>query len=131
MEGTVRTYVQALSGAATRLTWGCALISVLFASITASAQEADLQHGERLFKRYCAGCHGPDGRGGAQTFMPHIDTLTKAGYIDLLPDEHLIGIIKEGGPSVGKSSYMPAWGGTLSDKDINDIVAHIRTLPNY
>jgi cytochrome c len=27
-------------------------------------------HGEALYMRYCRGCHGEDGRGGAHTFMP-------------------------------------------------------------
>jgi mono/diheme cytochrome c family protein len=36
----------------------------------------DAAHGATLYKRYCAGCHGPDGRGGAHTFMPHIQNLT-------------------------------------------------------
>jgi len=108
-----------------------ALVLPLLNAAPISAASPDPARGERMFKRYCAGCHGPDGRGGAQTFMPHVDTLTRAGYIDQVPDEYLISVIKEGGQSVGKSSYMPAWGGTLSDDDMKDIVAHIRRLPNY
>jgi cytochrome c553 len=34
----------------------------------------DAEHGNSLFQTYCAGCHGPDGRGGAHTFMPHVDS---------------------------------------------------------
>ena len=30
--------------------------------------------------RYCRGCHGEDGRGGAHTFMPHVEALTKRGF---------------------------------------------------
>jgi mono/diheme cytochrome c family protein len=97
----------------------------------AQAPPDDAAHGAALYKRYCAGCHGPDGRGGAHTFMPHIESLTKKGYIDQVPDEYLFGVISEGGPSVGKSSYMPAWGKTLSEQDIKDIIAHIRKLPIY
>jgi mono/diheme cytochrome c family protein len=99
--------------------------------LPAPALAADAAHGEKLFKRLCAGCHGPEGRGNAQTFMPHIDNLTKKGYIDLLPDEYLAQVITYGGPSVGKSSYMPAWGVKLSEADIADIIAHIRTLQLY
>ena len=93
-----------------------------------AASAADAAHGEKLFHRYCKGCHGPDGRGGAMTFMPHIDNLTKQGYIDLLPDEHLAQVIAHGGASVGLSSYMPAWEATLSESDIADLIAFIRTL---
>jgi len=91
----------------------------------------DPDAGASLYKRYCRGCHGEDGRGGAHTFMPHIGNLTKKDYIEFLPDTYLFTVIAEGGVAVGKSSYMPAWGGTLSEDEIKDIIAHIRTLPTY
>jgi mono/diheme cytochrome c family protein len=93
--------------------------------------QSDAAHGESLFAQFCAGCHGKDGRGGAHTFMPHVDTLTKKGYIDQVPDETLAFIIAEGGAPAGKSGYMPAWKSKLSEKDIQDIIAHIRSLPTY
>ena len=107
-----------------------AVLSV--APAAASAEEASNPgHGRDLFLKYCRGCHGADGRGGAHTFMPHVDTLTKKGYIELVPDEYLFTVIAEGGQSVGKSSYMPAWGSTLSEQDVRDLIAHIRSLPSY
>ena len=39
--------------------------------------DGDRARGEKLYLRYCQGCHGVDGRGGAQTFMPHVGNLTK------------------------------------------------------
>ena len=101
------------------------------AAAVGAGEAGDPEHGEQLFLQYCRGCHGADGRGGAHTFMPHVDTLTKKGYIDLVPDDYLFTVIAEGGQSVGKSSYMPAWGGTLSEQDIRDLIAHIRSLPLY
>jgi mono/diheme cytochrome c family protein len=93
--------------------------------------DGDAANGAKLYKRYCAGCHGADGRGGAHTFMPHIQNLTKKDYIEFLPDGYLFTVIAEGGEAVGKSAYMPAWGGTLSEQEIKDVIAHIRTLPTY
>jgi mono/diheme cytochrome c family protein len=93
--------------------------------------DGDAAHGATLYKRYCAGCHGEDGRGGAHTFMPHIQNLTKKDYIEFLPDGFLFTVIAEGGEAVGKSGYMPAWRGTLSEQDIKDVIAFIRTLPTY
>lgn len=98
---------------------------------TPAAERGDAERGRDLFLQYCRGCHGADGRGGAHTFMPHVDTLTKKGYIDLVPDDYLFTVIAEGGESVGKSAYMPAWGGKLDEGDIRDLVAHIRSLPLY
>ena len=93
------------------------------------AYAGDIANGSSVYKRYCRGCHGKDGRGGAHTFMPHIHNLTRKGYIDLLPDEHLAKVIREGGEANGMSSYMPAWAGTLTQAQIDDVIAFIRTLP--
>ena len=93
--------------------------------------DGDPAAGAKLYKRYCSGCHGADGRGGAHTFMPHVQNLTKKDYIELVPDGYLYQVIAEGGEAVGKNSYMPAWESTLSEQDIKDIIAHIRALPTY
>jgi len=89
------------------------------------------ENGAKLYKRYCSGCHGADGRGGAHTFMPHIQNLTRKDYIEFIPDGFLYTVIAEGGAAAGKSGYMPAWQGTLSEQDIKDVIAFIRTLPTY
>jgi len=93
--------------------------------------DGDAENGAKLYKRYCSGCHGEDGRGGAHTFMPHIQNLTRKDYIEFIPDGFLFTVIAEGGAAVGKSGYMPAWRGTLSEQDIKDVIAFIRTLPTY
>jgi mono/diheme cytochrome c family protein len=93
--------------------------------------DGDATRGAALYKRYCRGCHGTDGRGGAHTFMPHIGTLTKQDYIEHLPDGYLYTVIAEGGAAVGKSGYMPAWQGTLTEQDIKDVIAFVRSLPTY
>lgn len=93
--------------------------------------DGDADTGAKLYKRYCAGCHGTDGRGGAHTFMPHVQNLTKKDYIELVSDGYLYLVIAEGGEAVGKNSYMPAWQSTLSEQEIKDIIAHIRDLPTY
>jgi mono/diheme cytochrome c family protein len=94
-------------------------------------EEGDAKAGGKLYKRYCRGCHGEDGRGGAHTFMPHIGNLTKKGYIELLPDSFLYMAIADGGEAIGKSAYMPAWNVKLGDREIKDIIAHIRAMPTF
>ena len=93
--------------------------------------DGNAANGAKLYKRYCRGCHGVDGRGGAHTFMPHVENLTKKEYIEFIPDSFLFTVIAEGGVAVGKSGYMPAWQSKMSDQDIKDVIAHIRTLPTY
>jgi mono/diheme cytochrome c family protein len=81
-----------------------------------------------LFLRYCQGCHGPDGKGGGKGFMPHVGPLARKGYIDTMPDEYLETVIAEGGLATGKSGYMPSWKTTLTEQDIADVIAFIRTF---
>ena len=102
---------------------------IVAAAVPAAA--GDAQRGEPLYKRYCTGCHGADGRGGGKNFMPHVGALTRKGYTDLLEDSYLEAIVAEGGEAFGKSAYMPAWKSTLSREDIADVVAFVRTLPLY
>jgi mono/diheme cytochrome c family protein len=45
-----------------------------------------------------------------------------------LPDAYLYLAICRGGEGVGRNFIMPAWGDLLSDQDIKDLVAQIRTF---
>jgi mono/diheme cytochrome c family protein len=106
----------------------CVTVAGIIAPSAQLLATGDKTRGEELFLRYCQGCHGPDGRGGGKSFMPHVGPLAQKGYIDLLQDDDLDLVIKQGGAAVGKSGYMPAWEKTLSDTDIADIIAFIRTF---
>jgi mono/diheme cytochrome c family protein len=96
--------------------------------LPAAIAAGDARHGEAIFLQYCQGCHGPDGRGGGKGFMPHVGPLARRGYIETLPDEYLADVIAEGGLAAGKSAYMPSWKATLTQQDIADVVAFIRTF---
>jgi mono/diheme cytochrome c family protein len=50
--------------------------------------------------------------------------------MNAIPDKTLFEIISKGGQAAGKSSFMPSWGGTLRDKQIQDIVAYLRSIAN-
>jgi mono/diheme cytochrome c family protein len=105
-----------------------AIPTLLAAMIPVAFAAGDAQHGEAIFKQYCQGCHGPDGRGAGKGFMPHVGPLAKKGYIEKLPDDYLAAVIAEGGAAAGKSAFMPSWKTTLSGQDIADVVAYIRTF---
>src|SRR5450759_348656 len=88
---------------------------------TASAQGGDATRGAQLFAQDCAVCHGDraQGRVGA--------TLAKD-----FPGIRVEALLKETLSNGGQGSVMPAWssakGGPLSDAQINDLVAFIRSL---
>ena len=102
--------------------------SVSPVTLSAAVAAGDARHGETIFLQYCQGCHGPDGRGGGKGFMPHVGPLARKGYIETMPDEYLAAVIVEGGLAVGKSAYMPSWRTTLTEQDIADVIAFIRTF---
>jgi mono/diheme cytochrome c family protein len=51
-----------------------------------------------------------------------------ATYMQGLSDEQLFQVIQGGGPAVGKSPLMAPWGGVLTDDQIRDVIAYVRTL---
>lgn len=90
----------------------------------------DVTRGSALHVRHCAECHGADGK--AEVIVMHMDVPPKdqsdPAYMKTLPDSFLYLAICRGGESVGRNFIMPAWGDLLSDQDIKDLVAHIRTF---
>jgi mono/diheme cytochrome c family protein len=91
----------------------------------------DVAQGERLYATYCASCHGPRGDGdgpAAAALDPKPAKHHDGAYMNALGNEHLFRVIKLGGPAVGKSALMAPWGGTLSDSQIWDVVAFVRSL---
>jgi mono/diheme cytochrome c family protein len=105
-----------------------AVLLLLAASPLPAMAAGEARRGEPLYQRYCTGCHGVDGRGGAKNFMPHVGALTRKDYIEHLGDDYLTFVINEGGEAAGKSSYMPAWKSVLSEQDVADVVAYVRSL---
>ena len=91
----------------------------------------DAAKGATLYAANCATCHGPHGDGDgpvAAALTPKPAKHHDGVYMNALTNEHLFKVIKEGGPSVGKSPMMAPWGGMLSDAQIWDVVAFVRSL---
>jgi mono/diheme cytochrome c family protein len=101
------------------------------AAVRPAATAGDAASGKALYLRYCAGCHGEDGRGEAKTFRPSVGNLAVKDLMDQVPDEYLFTVIKKGGAAVGKNAAMPAWEKQLDDPAIWDIVTFVRTLARY
>lgn len=90
----------------------------------------DASRGKTLHLEHCAECHGADGK--AQVIVLHMDTVPKDQsdpvYMKNLPDAYLYLAVCKGGLAVGKNFVMPPWGDLLSDQDIKDLVAHLRSF---
>jgi len=92
-----------------------------------------VQRGKMHYTLLCSTCHGEDGCSpgpGAAGLDPQPAKHCDGNYMNALSDDHIFKVIKEGGASVGKSPLMAPWGGTLSDDDIRDVMAYVRSLAN-
>ena len=89
--------------------------------------------GQKLYMTYCSSCHGDKGRGdGAAGKALPIKPAdhTDGNLMNSFSDDFLMTIISKGGPAVGKSSFMPAWGGVLKDNQLQDLLAYLRSIAN-
>ncbi len=85
------------------------------------------KRGEVVFKTNCILCHGiqADGKGrAAKLYDPPPANLTKSDK----NDDYKTMIVTYGGQAMGRSQFMPPWGGQLSEQEINDVVAYLRTV---
>jgi len=95
------------------------------------ALAADADAGEAKFKQLCATCHGPSGQGdgpAAAGLNPKPRNMSDGEWQASVDDEHLRKVIENGGAAVGLSPTMTAFGHALSDEDVDNIVAYIRSL---
>jgi ubiquinol-cytochrome c reductase cytochrome b subunit len=83
--------------------------------------------GAKVFSTNCASCHGAQGTGVPGTFPPLAGNPVVTGDAN-----KVIGIVLDGlhgSISVSGQTYngmMPPWKGTLSNKDVADVVTYIR-----
>jgi mono/diheme cytochrome c family protein len=107
---------------------------LLAATVAAAAQaprRGDARAGKKTYEQLCASCHGPEGKGdgpAAAALNPRPKDLSDDGYAGKLSDRYLFEVIKGGGPKVKKSPLMPAWGHTLKDQEIWNLVAYLRSI---
>jgi len=122
-----------------RILWGGALAVLLAVGLATAARAAgDPAKGKVIFTTNCASCHGESGKGDGPVGValnPHPRDFTKAEFKfdaakDGKPgsDAALTNVIKNGAGAYGGSPLMAPWGGTLSDADIQNVIAYIRTF---
>ncbi len=81
----------------------------------------------------CSACHGESGKGdgpAAFALNPKPRNYTDCAVMSEKSDAELFKVIKEGGAAAGLSPLMVAFGSQLSDKEIWDVIAFIRSIPN-
>src|SRR5215470_18351356 len=98
----------------------------------AAGQTATAAHpGKAVYERHCATCHGATGAAdgpGAAALAIKPPPLTNGRLLNPLSDEFLATIVRDGAGAVGLAPQMPGFGRLLTDREIRDVVAYVRTL---
>lgn len=100
-----------------------------FAVVTAD----ELARGAEIFQANCAVCHGPSGQPDPDSPLVQGLGVVPANFADALfnsrePAGDWKNVITHGGPVLGFSDKMPAFGETLSGEDIDAVLEYVKTL---
>ena len=100
-----------------KLTLSWAALATLAVIWSVPGAAADRQNGRTIYETYCVGCHGEAGN----SLDPTIPTFANGDRLFQM-DSQLLESIRRG------NQTMPAFRGLLSDQEIRDVIAYLRTL---
>lgn len=83
--------------------------------------------GGSVFANYCVTCHGmnADGNGrAARLYNPKPANLRLSDK----NDAYFGLIVRMGGAALGRSEFMPSWDAELTNEQITDLVAYLRSI---
>lgn len=112
-------------------TWGMPVIGLTIGVFLTGCGGGDpyavaARRGAPKFKAICATCHGLNGKG-----LPNLGKdLTTSEFVGSLSDDEFLAFVKVGRPPKDGNAEMPPRGGdpTLSDEQLMDIIAYVRTI---
>jgi len=96
---------------------GLLLAAVLLSSMFALAHASDVFNGREVYDMHCQSCHGMDG----QSMEPGTPDFSRGESL-YAPDADLVQRLRDG------SGHLPSYRGLLTDDEIRDVIAYIRTL---
>lgn len=97
--------------------WCLVLVALAGWVLAVPARAGDTGRGAELYRQHCAQCHGASGR----PVLPGTPDLSRPTAL-LKPDPALLQSIRQG------RGAMPGYQGQLRDREILDIVTHLRLL---
>lgn len=111
--------------------WSRAMVGGLFALsglwllFAGSGEAADLARGEKIYKMMCLKCHGESGKGDgpkAKELSKKPANYTNPDFFKTRSDADLKKTVIEG------KEPMPSFRARLKDKDVDDVIAYIKTF---
>ncbi len=87
----------------------------------AELSQQRIQRGTAIYTEQCTGCHGLQGEGGVGPALKDKLVLKNT------PDEVFFSLIRSGVPNTQMPSWSVDFGGPLTDEDIHDLVALLRS----
>jgi mono/diheme cytochrome c family protein len=122
----------------TQITVFASMLALALALAPTTALAGDAAKGKVVYTANCTSCHGETGKGDGpvgQVLQPPPRNFATADFkydtdADGKPatDADLKGVISKGAGAFGGNQMMAPWGGILSDEDIDNVIAYIRTL---
>lgn len=83
--------------------------------------------GGLVYANYCVTCHGinADGNGrAARLYKPRPANLRMSDK----NDAYYGLIVRKGGAALGRSEFMPSWEAELTNEQVGDLVAYLRSI---
>ncbi len=110
------------------------MTAALVGLVLLSAGTAQAADDKQLYEFYCAQCHGLSGKGDGPNVTKDFKTdprnFTSVADMQKLSNADVKNVITDGGAAVSKSELMPPWGKTISEADIDKLVAYVWKLCN-
>ncbi len=98
--------------------------------------KANPKIGKQIYQAACISCHGSEGKGAPQTLSvfkrpSSFPDFSRCDQTTAEWNTSYKAVITHGGPALGFSQIMPAFGEALNSEEIDDIIAYIREFcPN-
>lgn len=102
--------------------------------VSIRVQQSLVQRGMTVFSKRCTVCHGEEADGAgpmAQTIeAPKPADFRKDRYTRM-PVDSIRRVIVQGGKATGKNPRMPAWEDELTTREVEALVAFIRSVSRF
>jgi len=131
-----------IAGSPARWLRRCALAAALLSVALAFAEEsmrtdgallprdsndAAIFRGGLVYANYCVTCHGINADGNGRAARLHNPRPANLRASDK-NDAYIGLIVRRGGEALGRAPGMPPWGEELTDEQIKDVVAFVRSV---